>query len=102
MNSRRHLLAALSCLTVLTFLSFPAQATSSTAAYPCSIERSGVEQCGTIIRGTAADQTQPEQCDQDCQNAAAKTRLQRYCASQKKAGKSTADGLCAQLSVENR
>lgn len=98
MNSHRHLLAALSCLAALTLLSFPAQATSSTAGLPCS----NVAQCGTVIGGTAADQIQSEQCDQDCRNAAAKARLQRYCATQKKTAKSDADGLCAQRATENR
>jgi hypothetical protein len=92
MHNHRQLLAAFGCLAALSLFTLPVQATSSTAVRACSTDRYGVEQC--TIPLASGDKIQPEQCDQDCRNATAKARLQRYCAEQKKAGKSSADGLC--------
>lgn len=100
MNKPRQLLAALSCLATLPLLSPPAQASTSRVMPPCVSNRYGVERCGPNVISPGHDKPLSEQCDQDCENAAAKAHLQRYCASQKQEGKSATDGLCAQHNTE--
>jgi hypothetical protein len=100
---------ALLCLAGI--LALPAaQAASGGQTPTCYVNRYGVEKCGSdgnnggdkyFAADSASSTTAAGSADAASPHPtpSAQQRLQRYCAEQKKAGKSNADGLCANLTA---
>lgn len=100
MNRYRPYLAALLCLAGYLSLPGAAQAASGGQTPTCYVNRYGVEKCGTD-GNNGGDKYIAADAVATAPKPSAQERLQRYCAEQKKAGKSNADGLCAQQAQAN-
>lgn len=100
MNRGIPYLAALLCLSGSGSLIPSALAASGGQTPTCYVNRYGVEKCGSD-GNNGGDQYIAADTVATAPKPSAQARLQRYCAERKKAGKSSADGLCAGQAAGN-